>query len=66
VSAERDPDWFAAARADGNPEVIDVRRDAIGFSREGDGTAGDMNHLSVAELEIAALGLFSTSVRQAR
>ena len=53
VRAERDADWFAAARAERNPEVIDVGRHPIDFSSEGNGRARDVNQIAVAKLRIA-------------
>jgi hypothetical protein len=45
--------------------MVDVRRDAVDFGREGNGGAGDANDFSMTQLEIAALRMFSASVWQA-
>jgi hypothetical protein len=47
VGAERDPDGFPAPGPDGDPEMIDVRRNAIDFRGESDRSTGDMNKLAV-------------------
>ena len=48
MRAERDTDRFAAARANRDPEMVDVGRLAIDFSGEGDGCASDMNEIAMA------------------
>ena len=45
--------------------MIDVRRDAIDFGGEGNGSAGDVNNFPMSQLEIAALRIFSASMWQA-
>ena len=48
MSTERDADGLAVTEADGDPEVIDVRRNAIDFRGEGDWSANNMNEITVA------------------
>lgn len=64
MCAERDPDRFAAASPEGDPEVIDVRRNAVGFSRESDRDARDVDDVSVGPVKITALGSLSASMWQ--
>jgi hypothetical protein len=66
VSAQRDADRFAYAKADSDPEVIDVRRDPINFRGECDRSSGNMNEIAVVEIQVIAWpALFSASVWQA-
>jgi len=66
VSAQRDADRFAYAKADRDPEVIDVRRDPINFRGECDRSSGNMNKITVVEIQVIAWpALFSASVWQA-
>jgi hypothetical protein len=66
VSAKGDADRFAGAKADRDPEVIDVRRDPINFRSECDWSSGNMNEIAVAETQVVARpARFSTSVWQA-
>jgi hypothetical protein len=66
VGTECDADRFAGAKADRDPEVIDVRRDTIDFRGEGDWSSGNMNEVAVAKTEVAARpALFFASVWQA-
>ena len=66
MSAKGDADRFAGAKADRDPEVIDVRRDPINFRGECDWSSGNMNEIAVAETQVVARpALFSSSVWQA-
>jgi hypothetical protein len=66
VSAECDADRFAGAKADRDPEVIDVRRDPINFRGEGDRSSAHVNEVAVAETEVVARSpLFSALMWQA-
>jgi hypothetical protein len=66
VGAECDADRFAGAKADRDPEVIDVRRDPINFRGEGDWSSGDMNEIAVPETQVVARPpLFSALMWQA-
>ena len=64
VRAEGDTDRFARARAECDPEVIDVRRHAIDFGGEGNGRARDVNQIAVAKLRIAVPASLLVSMRQ--
>ena len=65
MSAQCDPDRFAGADTDRDPEMIDVRREAIDFRRERDRTADNVNEVPVVESKVAARGLLSASMWQA-
>lgn len=65
MRAQCDADRFAGAKADRDPEVIDVCRDPINFRGECDWSADNMNEIAVTETEvIARSALFSASVWQ--
>ena len=65
MSAQRDANWFAGANTNRDPEMIDVRRNAIDFRREGNRSAGKVNEIAVVESGVAARGLLSASMWQA-
>ena len=66
VRTECDPDGFAGAKADRDPEVIEVRRDTINFRGECDWSSGDVNEIAVAETQVVARPpLFSALMWQA-
>jgi hypothetical protein len=65
MGAQRDPDRFAAANSDGNPEVIDVTRNPVGFRGKRDRHARDMNKVSMSERKVSMLAAVAVSMRQA-
>jgi hypothetical protein len=66
MGAECDADRCAGAKADRDPEVIDVRRDTIDFRGERDRSSGNMNEIAVVETQVIPRpALFSASVWQA-
>ena len=66
MRTECDADRFAGAKADRDPEVIEVRRDTINFRGECDWSSGNMNEITGAETQVVArAALFSASVWQA-
>ena len=65
MRAERDTDWFVGTDADRDPEMIDVRRDAIDFRGEGDGSSSEMDKVALVQPKVAPLGLLSASMWQA-
>ena len=62
MGTECDANGFAGAEADGDPEVIDVRGDAIYFRGERDWISDDVNKIAVGETQVVTL-LFA-SMRQ--
>ena len=66
MGAQRDADGFAAAHSDGNPEVIDVARDPVGFRGESDWDARHVHKLSMAQLKVPVLAALAVSVWQSR
>ena len=66
MGTECDADRPASAEVDGDPEVIDVRRDRIDFRDEGNWSSDNMNEITIAEAELLeGSALFSPSIRQA-
>ena len=64
MGAQRDADGFAAAHSDGNPEVIDVARDPVGFRGESDWHACHVHKLSMAQLKVPVLAALAVSMWQ--
>jgi len=65
LRTERDTDRFAATDADRDPEMIDVRRDAIDFRGEGDGSSSEMDEVALVQPKVIPPGLLSASMWQA-
>ena len=63
MGTEGDADRFAGAEADRDPKMIDVRRDAIDFSGEGDWSSGDMNEITVAVAQVLARPALFSALR---
>jgi hypothetical protein len=64
MGAKRDADGFASANPDGNPEVIDVAWDAVGFCGESDWYARHVHKVSMVQLKVPVLALLASSVWQ--
>ena len=65
MGAQRDSDWFTRADTDRDPEMIDVRRDAIDLGGKRDWVSGKMNEVAVVESRVATRRLLSVSMWQA-
>jgi hypothetical protein len=65
MSAQRDADGFAAPDSDGNPEVIDVAWDSVGFRDERDRHARDVHKFSMSEGKIWVIASLAASMWQA-
>jgi hypothetical protein len=65
MRAQRDSDWLTGADADRDPEMIDVRGDAIDLGGKRDWVSGKMNEVAVVESRVAARWLLSASMWQA-
>jgi len=59
MRTERDPDRLDGTCIEGDPKVIDVRRNAIDFGREGNDFSGDVNELAVVKLKRTAVSALS-------
>jgi hypothetical protein len=65
MRTERDANRLAGAKADRDPEVIDVRRDPVNFRGKRDRSSGNVNEIAVVETEVIARpALFSASMWQ--
>src|SRR5664279_409144 len=65
MSAERDSEGFIAADPDGNPEMIDIGRDAVGFRGEGDRHARQVHKLPMPQWKVVMLTALAVSMGQA-
>jgi hypothetical protein len=55
---------FAVGHSEGDPEVIDVARNFVGFRGEGDRYSRHADEVSIAQLEVSVLTALAMSVWQ--
>src|SRR4051794_40128676 len=64
MGAERDPDGFVPAHANGNPEVIDIAWNPVDFRGESDRHTSDVDKFSMAQVKVPMLAVLAVSMWQ--